>query len=313
MAFAFTRCMSLAKYTQARLVIQHPDTLVYDALRAMEDNHIGAIVVHDGTDVVGIVTDRDLALRVLVHDHDPFEVELRHVMSRPVAVLPVTATEVDAAEAMLAGHVRRIVILEGRALAGIVTLDDLILERAIEPALLAAIVRAQLSEPARLKARVHVRPTVPGRARRQHAAERHASRAQATYDSLLERTVEATGLPTRADAEAALDAVVTGLLRRIRPEEARHLLAELPQILRERLSGVAEGPDRSVTLGEIERALEVRLEVDRERAAQLVIQIGRALEDSISAGEIEDVQAQLPAEMKEMFNSPLRAPGASSS
>jgi CBS domain-containing protein/uncharacterized protein (DUF2267 family) len=301
--------MSLAKYTQARLVAQHPDTLVYDALRAMEDNHIGAIVVHDGSEVVGIITDRDLALRVLVYDHDPFETELRNVMSKPVAVLPVTATEVDAAEAMLAGHIRRIVIVDGRRLAGIVTLDDLILERAIEPTLLAAIVRAQLSEPARLKARVHVRPVAPRRARR----ERHASRAVAAYEKLLARTLEATGLASREEADAALESVVTGLLRRIRPEEARHLLAELPQLLRERLTDAAAGPDRNVTLGEIERALEVRLNVGRERAAEIVLQIGRALEDTISAGELEDVQAQLPAEMKQIFESPTLIPGPSSS
>jgi uncharacterized protein (DUF2267 family) len=234
-------------------------------------------------------------------------------MSKPVAVLPVTATEVDAAEAMLAGHVRRLVIVDGRQLAGIVTLDDLILERAAPPTLLAAIVRAQLSEPAKLKARLHVRPMAPRREKQRHAARRHDSRAKATYDSLLQRTVDATGLPTHEDAEAALDAVVTGLLRRIRPEEARHLLAELPQLLRERLADAAAGPDRNVTLEEIERALEVRLNVDRDRAAEIVLQIGRALEDTISAGELEDVQAQLPAEMKQMFERPTVTPGPSSS
>jgi CBS domain-containing protein/uncharacterized protein (DUF2267 family) len=305
--------MALAKYTQARLVAQHPDTLVYDALRAMEDNHIGAIIVHDGSQVVGIVTDRDLALRVLMYDRDPFEVELRNIMSKPVAVLPVTASEVDAAEAMLAGHVRRIVILEGRTLAGIVTLDDLILERAIEPTLLAAIVRAQLSEPARLKSRTQVRPMAARGERHERAAQRHDARSKVAYDNLLGRTVDATGLPTRDDAEAALDTVITGLLRRIRPEEARHLLAELPQMLRERLADVTAGPDRNITLGELEGALEARLNVDHERAAEIVRQIGRALEETISAGEIEDVQAQLPAEMKRMFEGPFHSPGPSSS
>jgi CBS domain-containing protein/uncharacterized protein (DUF2267 family) len=305
--------MALAKYTQARLVAQHPDTLVYDALRAMEDNHIGAIIVHDGSQVVGIVTDRDLALRVLMYDRDPFEVELRNIMSKPVAVLPVTASEVDAAEAMLAGHVRRIVILEGRTLAGIVTLDDLILERAIEPTLLAAIVRAQLSEPARLKTRTQVRPMAARGERHERAAQRHDARSKVAYDNLLGRAVDATGLPTRDDAAAALDTVITGLLRRIRPEEARHLLAELPQMLRERLADVTVGPDRNITLGELEGALEARLNVDHERAAEIVRQIGRALEETISAGEIEDIQAQLPAEMKRMFEGPVHSPRPSSS
>ena len=82
--------------------------------------------------------------------------------------------------------------------------------------------------------------------------------------------------------------------------------------MRERLTDVAAGPDRNVTLGEIERALEVRLNVGRERAAEIVLQIGSALEDTISPGELEDVQGQLPAEMKQIFESPTLIPGPSS-
>ena len=46
--FAFPQAMSLSKYTQTRLVTQRPGTCVYDAIRAMEDNHVGTVIVHDG-------------------------------------------------------------------------------------------------------------------------------------------------------------------------------------------------------------------------------------------------------------------------
>jgi CBS domain-containing protein len=52
---------------------------------------------------------------------------------------------------MLERHVRRLPVVDGSKLVGMVTLDDLIADKAVDPDTLAAIVRAQLAEPARLK------------------------------------------------------------------------------------------------------------------------------------------------------------------
>lgn len=87
--------MSLTKYLQGRLVVLPPRATVYDASRAMADNHIGAVIVHDGEHVVGMVTDRDLGLAV-AEDEDPFQAQLDEVMSSPAVVLPESVAEVDA-------------------------------------------------------------------------------------------------------------------------------------------------------------------------------------------------------------------------
>jgi CBS domain-containing protein len=152
--------MSLSKYTRARLVIQRPEVHAYDAARAMEDNHVGAVIVHDGQHVVGMVTDRDLALTLVAGDLDPFEVQLLQIMATPVVVQPLTASEADAAQLMINHRVRRIPIVDGERVVGLVTLDDLLLEQALDGATVAAIVRAQLEEPARLKRRGAVAPGV---------------------------------------------------------------------------------------------------------------------------------------------------------
>jgi CBS domain-containing protein len=152
--------MTLEKYTQGRLVVTHPDTTAYDAIRAMEDNHIGAVVVRDDTGVVGFVTDRDLALQVIAFDQDPFEIRLRTLMSRPVEVISLAASTAEAAQRMLDRHVRRLPIVDGSKLVGIVTLDDLIADCAIDPGMTADIVRTQLAEPARLKDAGRRRPVV---------------------------------------------------------------------------------------------------------------------------------------------------------
>jgi signal-transduction protein with cAMP-binding, CBS, and nucleotidyltransferase domain len=142
--------MTLENYTH-RLVAMPRETTAYDAIRAMEDNHIGAVVVQEDGRVMGIVTDRDLAIQVISFDQDPFELCLGTLMSKPVQVVSIEASPADAARMMLDRHVRRLPIVSGAKLVGMVSLDDLIADRAVEPALLAEIVRAQLAEPARLK------------------------------------------------------------------------------------------------------------------------------------------------------------------
>jgi len=143
--------MTLENYTLGRWVALPPDTSAYAAIRAMDDNHIGAVVVLDDGHTVGIVTDRDLALQVISYDRDPMELRLRNMMAKPVQVIQRGATAREAAESMLERGVRRLPILDGSRLVGMVTLDDLIADQAVPPELLAAIVRAQLAEPARLK------------------------------------------------------------------------------------------------------------------------------------------------------------------
>jgi CBS domain-containing protein/uncharacterized protein (DUF2267 family) len=292
--------MSLTKYMQARLVVLPPRATVYEASRAMADNHIGALIVHDGERVVGVVTDRDLALAV-ADDEDPFQAQLEEVMSGPAVVLPATASEEDAARLMLNHHVRRIPILEGTRVAGLVTLDDLIVEQAVDGATLASIVRAQLSDAARLKRRGDLGPGETWRAGEARRARRHGARAERSYAALVARTRELTGLLTPHAAEAALEEVLSGIIRRICPEEARQLLAQVPSVLADRLASQADGPDLHVTRAGMERAIAYLFSVDAERAAQIVAQVARALDQSISAGEIADVRAQLPGDLSELF------------
>jgi CBS-domain-containing membrane protein len=196
--------MSLDKYTQARLVVQRPDTSAYDAIRAMEDNHIGAVIVYGEDEVLGIVTDRDLAVRVLGEDLEPREIPLEDVMSSPVSVLPPTATEADAARLMLENHVRRIPLVDGARLVGLVTLDDLASEQAIDAPTLAAIVRAQLSDRSRHERAGPIRPTQEGHvvdSTQTSGEQRHAARAAMSYHRLLGLVEAATRLNVRLPRE----------------------------------------------------------------------------------------------------------------
>jgi len=271
----------------------------------MEDNHVGCVLVQDGEHSnVGLITDRDIALAVVTFDLDPFETELMDLISTHPSVLPVTASVRDAAALMLSRHVRRIPIVDRGRLVGIITLDDLILDQAVDGATLASIVRAQLSEPARLKPPGQPRPTrrpADDDARRERNLRRHAARARASYDALIERAQAATGLDTPERAMLALQTVLSAIVHRIRPEEAEHLLAQLSSLLRDRIGGLETAPDRSVNRAAIEEALAVQLAVDQHRAEEISRRIGLVLVQSVSPGELADVRAQLPPDLRDLL------------
>jgi uncharacterized protein (DUF2267 family) len=265
--------------------------------------------VHDGTALVGIVTDRDIGLKVAGSELDVFEVELRYIMSAPVATLGQDASADDAAALMIAHGIRRIPIVEGSSVIGLVTLDDLILEHALDAGVLAAIVRAQLSAPAKLKAAGLVHPAQPrGSWVRERTQVRREAQRRQKYSALLARTMARTGLPSHELSECALHLVLSGLLRRVRPDQAGDFLAQLPSRVREyAIFNVAGAPDPRINRGFIERTLGACLDVSAGRAREIVRQVMRALEEIVSQGELEQLKGQLPWELQELFSPSTRA------
>src|SRR2546423_15520585 len=122
--------MSLDQFCEGRLVALDPDDTVDCAARAMQENHIGSVLVCRRSELHGIVTDRDLAVRVVARDALPGSVTLREVMTPDPASIDVEASPAQAAALMHVLHVRRLVVTDGRKLKGIVTLDDLLVTRA---------------------------------------------------------------------------------------------------------------------------------------------------------------------------------------
>ena len=128
-----------------------PEASAYEALRALDKNHVGAVMVQEDGRLIGIVTDRDLALRVGGARRDPMQTPLRDVMTGTPQALTIDASESQAATLMRCWHIRRIPILKGDSIVGIVTLDDLLMSGGVSGVEAGNIIEAQLREPASCK------------------------------------------------------------------------------------------------------------------------------------------------------------------
>lgn len=120
--------MSVERICNEAVVVVSPDDTVLEAVRRMEQYSVGTLVVVDGEKVpVGIVTDRDVALRCVAHGLDAEASEVSDVMSEPVHTVEEGTPIEDALSSMAALGVRRLpVVDESGRLMGILALDDVI-------------------------------------------------------------------------------------------------------------------------------------------------------------------------------------------
>ncbi len=104
-----------------------PEASAADAANRMKETGVGALVVVSEEGPVGVVTDRDLALGVLVQDRDPAQVRVAELAHSPLHSVTPEASLLDVVGIMRSHLVRRVPIIDaGGALVGIVTADDLI-------------------------------------------------------------------------------------------------------------------------------------------------------------------------------------------
>ena len=127
-----------------------PEDLVMDVAQLMRAQDIGAIPVvadQESLRLVGMVTDRDLAVRVIAEGRDPRETAARDVMSTDPVTCLGTDVYQQALQAMGEHQVRRIPVVDAQGrLAGIIAQAD-VATRLAEPSTTGAVVEA-ISEPA---------------------------------------------------------------------------------------------------------------------------------------------------------------------
>lgn len=119
--------MSLRAFCQKRVVTISPERSIAEACWVMKDKNIGCLVAESHGKLCGILTDRDIALKVTGEDKEPLTTMVEEVMTRDPVRISVNRNVRDLVSLMHTQHVRRVPIVDGLdIILGMVTMDDLI-------------------------------------------------------------------------------------------------------------------------------------------------------------------------------------------
>ncbi|HEX8121339.1 MAG TPA: CBS domain-containing protein [Solirubrobacteraceae bacterium] len=139
--------MQIREVMTESVVTAAPDSPVGAVAELMRERNVGSVVlVDEGGAPVGFITDRDVAISVVADGRDASDPAEAHASS-PVVTGEPDMDVGDAAELMVRHGVRRLPILDGDRMVGILTLDDLAVrtgDLGIAQAMTSDLVRAQM-------------------------------------------------------------------------------------------------------------------------------------------------------------------------
>lgn len=104
----------------------HPDASVLDALKLMAERNIGALVVLDDETLVGIVSERDYARKIVLKGKTSPGTPVRDIMSTRVVCATLDQSVDECLAVMTAKAVRHLPVLDHKKLVGIVSIGDLV-------------------------------------------------------------------------------------------------------------------------------------------------------------------------------------------
>ncbi|MGI9641591.1 MAG: CBS domain-containing protein [Acidimicrobiia bacterium] len=103
-----------------------PDTSVYAALELMAEKNIGALLVIDDDELVGILSERDYARKVILLDRGSKDTAVTAIMSpQPITVAP-EATTAECMQVMTDNRFRHLPVLHGTRVIGIISIGDVV-------------------------------------------------------------------------------------------------------------------------------------------------------------------------------------------
>jgi CBS domain-containing protein len=103
-----------------------PDATVYDALRLLAERDIGALLVIRGEQLVGILSERDYARKVILKGKSSMKTTVNEIMTERVIVIEPQHTIEEAMALMTEKHLRHLPVIEEDKVIGLVSIGDLV-------------------------------------------------------------------------------------------------------------------------------------------------------------------------------------------
>lgn len=103
-----------------------PDEAVYDALQLMADKNVGALVVAKDGQIIGVISERDYARKVILKGKSSRETLVREIMTSPAICVTPDKTVEQCLALMTDKHIRHLPVVDDGKLVGVVSVGDLV-------------------------------------------------------------------------------------------------------------------------------------------------------------------------------------------
>jgi CBS domain-containing protein len=103
-----------------------PEDPVLEAVRMMADHHVGALLVMRGTELAGIVSERDYARKVVLLGRSSAETPVWQIMTSPVITVPLDKSVQDCMRIMTDCRIRHLPVVDGKRVVGMISIGDLV-------------------------------------------------------------------------------------------------------------------------------------------------------------------------------------------
>jgi CBS domain-containing protein len=103
-----------------------PEAPVYDAIQQMAEKNVGALAVIKGSELVGIISERDYARKVILKDRSSRDTPVADIMTASVVTVALDATVDECMRLCTDGRLRHLPVLDGGRVVGMVSIGDLV-------------------------------------------------------------------------------------------------------------------------------------------------------------------------------------------
>jgi CBS domain-containing protein len=121
-----TASQLLKQKNQGGVYSVSPDAPVLDAIREMAQRSVGALLVMQGSKLLGVLSERDYARKIILKGRSSSETKVSQIMSSPVLTVQPEQSVNECMRLMTDNRVRHLPVVEGERVVGVLSIGDLV-------------------------------------------------------------------------------------------------------------------------------------------------------------------------------------------